>query len=1467
MKITLLKNYLIILFLLSLTKIAHSQENCSFENYLVEDGLPHNIINQVIQDKKGFIWLATTNGLSKYNGYTFQNFITTAKNKVLMKNNRINWIVEDYYGRIWMKAFANETKAYCFDPKTETFWGTELIQNIPDNNFEIKKIAPNKSGFVWLLSKNNGAILITDKNYSNKIYHTQKHTLNTNIINDVFEDRQKNSWLLTDKGIAAIGFHKTNEKPFYLIPKNNTSNAFYSAVELDDEIWFGGSNGIIIKYDKGTKNYRTQKLELNANVVKIEKLDKQRILAFTDQKGFCTINIFTGQIENYNSTNFPQLNTKNLSYVYLTKGQLLWFINKDNLGISLFNFKTKQLKYFSAKTDIFSATFGPTLPMVLTDSKGDVWVQPRGGNFSKYDPVKNELIPFTASSSYFPNGNFNNNFHIAFFDKQGNLWYNTQTNGVVKVVFSQANFKALHTHNPTIPTIRNDVRALFQDKNKNIWVATKQNQIIIYDKKLNRIGHLSPNGHLQNNVTWQKAVYNIMQDSQSNIWIGTRGNGIYKLTPKDQNYNFTVNHYTHNSTNPYSLSNDNIYSIFEDKTRKIWVGTWGGLNQISSINQSVRFINTNNQWKSDLLKKHINIRCISQDAKGLMYIGSTTGLLVLNPSKNLNSTENITIYEVTKSDKKSLNSNDVIDLCIAKNGKTFIATADGGISRVLTKNSLGYPLTFKNYTLKDGLPSNNILSMIEDNDGKLWITTDYILMRFNPADERFEVFTDVKPIMSYKNFTEATRVKLDSGELLFGYSEGFLHFFPDQIKPNNFKPYLALTALQLFNQPVAINETSPLKFTLDNSQNITLKHNQNFFNIQFAALDYINPRNIKYAYKLEGFDENWNYVHKQRTAFYTNVPKGTYTFKVKSTNSQGFWVNNQRSITIEVKPALWNTTVAYILYALLFIGIIYLINRTVLTIYSLKTAAKNEKEIFDLKQKFFIDISHELRTPLTLISGPIEYLINDNRTPEIIKKQLSFVAQSTNRLQRLVNQILDFRKIQYQKLKISEINLIEFVSDIFNNFFEIAQERNIKYQLEIEGEDIKLWADHSALEKIIMNLLSNAFKYTPDNKSITVSIKKTEKNIILTVVDEGIGISEEHQQSIFNRFASFNKNENNPSTGIGLALVKELVEKHQGELYFESQTNKGSTFSILFKTGNSHFTDDVEFISKEAIQDTEERNLIKTQPIALYKNQENSSEKIKVLIVEDDLKLLTFIKNILEEDYEILEAENGAIGYQKTLDNSPDFIISDIMMPVMDGVEFLKKIRTNIETSHIPVILLTAKTTIESKLEGLSYGADDYITKPFSVAYLKARIINLLEQRKRLQSIFDAYDKPENETKEYDPKPYLITDQDEQIMQKVMQIIEENMDNNGFSVEDLGTIIGLNRTSFNNKIKSLTGFTPVEFIRDIRIKRAAQLLTNSQLLIKEIAYMTGFSDIKYFSKTFKNKYGQTPSEYRNSKND
>lgn len=1436
----------------------NGQQNFSFEHFSVEDGLPHNVINQIIQDKKGFIWLATNNGLSKYNGYTFQNYKTNPTDDVHLKNDRIDKIHEDSYGRIWIKSNGLKANSYCFDPKMERFWSSELIPFFSNEGFNSTQIKVNKSGFVWLLSEADGCVLISDSLFSSKVYNKKLNTLKAQTVYSVFEDIGKNSWLLTNNGLAFVKHNNLENPTFYFSKDLGNKTSFFSAVELDDEIWFGGSKGEIVRYSKSGRSFRKKKLELDADITWLAKLNEQTIIAVTDKKGFFTINRYNGNIQLYNSAVLNNISTNNLVPIAITQNSQFWFVNNSEKGINLYDFSTQKLYGFPPDYQGLIRSNIPVSAFVVNDYKGDIWVQPYGGGFSKFDVEKHKLIPFKYTG-YFPHGNFTNSFHTVFLDKQGNLWYNTHAAGLVKVVFSDNNFKKSNVSKKSNLASTQEVRSMLQDDKGNIWVGNKQNQVVILDKYLNEIGSLSPDGKLEQNSRWDKAVYKIMQDSQLNIWIGTRGDGLYKLIPLKKNHSYKVVHFLMDETNPYSLTSNDIYDVFEDKNKQIWVGTFDGVNLLSSNKKDVPiFISHKNRWKSYPKENFKKVRCIKQTSEGLIYVGATNGLLVFNPNKLYNEDSGLKSYEVRlDQNQRQLSSNDIIDICITKNKEIFIATVSGGINKVVKKDHLGFPIAFKSFTQINGLPSDNINSLLEDVDGKVWIASDYALTRFNPKQEFFETFQEVKSIMSDYNFSEATRLRLDSGELLFGYSEGIIHFYPDQIMTNNYTPYLALSNFQLFDQKVSIEKKSPLNLSIDDSNKLILEHNENFFKFEFAALDYKNSPNIKYAYILEGFDKNWNVVQSNRTANYTNVPKGNYLFKIKSTNSLGVWVQNERVLPITIKPSVWNTNLAYIVYAILAVALFLAVNYTIITIYRLKNDAKLEKEVFLMKQKFFIDVSHELRTPLTLISSPIDYMLNDNRTPEFIKKQLLFIAHSSSRLQRLVNQILDFRKIEDTSLKVSEIKLARFVNDICSDFLELAKEQGINFSFQNDADEATIWVDRNGLEKIVFNLLSNAFKYTPKGKSIVVKITKSEKLIAIHVIDEGFGISKQNQGKLFNRFVSFNNERDNPSTGIGLSLVKEIAEKHNAKLQFDSEEGKGSTFSVYFKVGKEHFSKDVEFIIEEetANEGLELRS----------KHVPNTNQgRIKILIVEDELELRLFIKSILEETYELIEAENGEVGYELAVNKNPDFIISDIMMPKLNGVELLKKIRNNVETSHIPVILLTAKTNIESKLDGLSYGADDYITKPFSVSYFMARIENLINQRKRLQSIYGVFGN--KELNEYEPMPCLITDEDEKIMKKVMLIIEDNMDNKNFSVEELGLLIGINRTTFGYKIKSLTGFTPVEFIRDIRLKRAAQLIVDTQLLVKEIASLTGFSDMKYFSKSFKKKYGVTPLDYRKQNN-
>jgi signal transduction histidine kinase/DNA-binding response OmpR family regulator len=626
----------------------------------------------------------------------------------------------------------------------------------------------------------------------------------------------------------------------------------------------------------------------------------------------------------------------------------------------------------------------------------------------------------------------------------------------------------------------------------------------------------------------------------------------------------------------------------------------------------------------------------------------------------------------------------------------------------------------------------------------------------------------------------------------------------------------------------------------------------------------VDPENILYAYKLEGFDQDWNYAQKQRVANYTNLPKGNYVFKVRSTNSEGVWADNERMLQIRVMPSFWETIWAYLIYLLIFGGIIYSIVRILFTIYRLRGNVEIEKKMAEMKLRFFTDISHEIRTPLTMISAPVDFMLNDSKTPEDIKKQLKTVSQNTNRMLRLVNQILDFRKIQFLHLKVREIEFAPFVEQICDSFSEIAENQHLRFRFSNRAANEKVWVDPDCLEKIVMNLLSNAFKYTAPGKTIHVTTKTDEKYVSVEVRDQGSGFARDKQKNLFVRFSSFNQDKSKPSTGIGLSIVKDLADKHNARISVESEEGKGSSFTVSFLKGIAHFDKNVEIIAADQLTENEHE----INPRNLPEISENTRQlpekhdgKHSVLIVEDDEDLRHFIADIIQDDYIVYQATDGKDGIEKALKYIPDFIVSDIMMPNVDGVELLQSLKSNINTSHIPIVLLTAKTTIESKLEGLTFGADDYITKPFSVPYFKARISNLISQRKHLQEIFRSeLSKPDTG---YNPQPYAITSQDEELMKKVMAIIEENMENTEFSVEELGLNMMMSRSVFFKKVKGLTGLAPVEFIRDVKMKRAAQILASGQYMVKEVSYLVGISDTKYFAKCFKAKYGVTPLEYKN----
>ena len=707
-----------------------------------------------------------------------------------------------------------------------------------------------------------------------------------------------------------------------------------------------------------------------------------------------------------------------------------------------------------------------------------------------------------------------------------------------------------------------------------------------------------------------------------------------------------------------------------------------------------------------------------------------------------------------------------------------------------------------------------------------------------------------------------------------------------------------------------------MKVDIDDADKLVLSHKENIFSVHFAALDYTNPQNIQYAYILDGFEKQWTFADKQRSVTYTNLPKGEYVLRVRSTNSDGVWVDNERILDIVILPSFWETPIAYVLYILFILIIILVAVYILFTIYRLKHEVSVEQQISDIKLRFFTNISHELRTPLTLIAGPVEQVLKNDKLPADAREQLVVVERNTSRMLRLVNQILDFRKIQNKKMKmqVQRVDIVPFVRKVMDNFEAVAEEHRIDFLFQTEKEHLYLWVDADKLEKIVFNLLSNAFKYTPNGKMITMFIREDENTVSIGVQDQGIGIAENKKKSLFVRFENLvDKNLfNQASTGIGLSLVKELVEMHKATISVDSRLGEGSCFKVDFLKGKEHYDKETEFILEDAeapvrmgqVVDIANSSIQSETLIpddsekieAVYEEdtakEENSKELM--LLVEDNQELREFLRSIFTPMYRVVEAADGREGANKALKYLPDIIISDVMMPEKDGIEMTRELRADMTTSHIPIILLTAKTTIESKLEGLEYGADDYITKPFSATYLQARVENLLMQRKKLQSFYRdslmhinmsvtsgelpastkamaeeekkiVSEREEEQTQLQSQQQPTIPDMspnDRKFMDKLVELMEQNMDNGDLVVDDLVRELAVSRSVFFKKLKTLTGLAPIEFIKEIRIKRATQLIETGEFNMTQISYMVGINDPRYFSKCFKAQVGMTPTEYK-----
>ena len=1490
--------------------VVQAQQHSFFTHYSTEDGLSQNTVMSMLQDHKDNLWFATWDGINRFDGYNFKTYKARQGNYISLTNNRADRMYEDRYGFLWLLTYDN--RVHRFDPKTETF------EQVPaageeGSTYNIHAIQVLPDGTVWLLTEHDGAIRVVtlpQKNYTTKsdIYSTKSGLFPADHFYQVYQDKAGNHWLLTDNGLGMIRPGEQQPVNFFVETKgkqDGMNQAFYAVRECEDDICFASDRGRIWCYQKQGGEFRLLELPTKARITSIHTVGNDNTVVTTDSDGFFLCNLKTNKHTHYSPVTCKELSAQPILSAYVDRTSEVWFEQEEPGVVVHFNPATGVVKREQMRVEYSNADRSRPAFHIHEDIHGHIWVHPYGGGFSYFDRERNCLVSFYDDLGS-NNWRFSNKIHAAFSDKQGNLWLCTHSKGLEKVTFRNVPFSMLTPVPHEYESLSNEVRSVCEDKQGNLWVGLKDGMIRLYDSNRKFMGHLTGNGTISMTGTpMEGTAYFIMQDSKGIIWIATKGNGLVRaeqISPTSMSYKLT--RYQHDSNDMYSLSDNNVYCVYEDHHGRIWAATFaGGINYISQGEHGETvFINHRNNLKGYPIDVCYKARFITSDNNGRLWVGTTTGAVAFD--ENFKKPEDIQFHHFSRvpNDTKSLSNNDVHWIIATQQKELYLATFGGGLNKLISISENGHG-EFKSYSVLDGLSSDVLLSIREDHKQNLWISTENGICKFVPSGERFENY-DERSISFRVRFSEAASTLTSGGDMLFGTSNGLFMFTPDSIRKSSYVPPVVFSKLMVANEDVIPGEKSILKVDLDDTQELVLSHDENIFSVQYAALDYTNPQNIQYAYILDGFEKQWTFADRQRSVTYTNLPKGDYIFRVRSTNSDGVWVDNERILNITILPSFWETPLAYVLYVCFVLLIIFVAVYILFTIYRLKHEVSVEQQISDIKLRFFTNISHELRTPLTLIAGPVEQVLKNDKLPADAREQLVVVERNTNRMLRLVNQILDFRKIQNKKMKmqVQQLNVVAFVRKIMDNFESVAEEHNIDFLFQTEKEALNLWVDADKFEKIVFNLLSNAFKYTPNGKMITVFIREDEGTVSVGVQDQGIGIAENKRKSLFVRFENLvDKNIfNQASSGIGLSLVKELVEMHKATISVDSRLGEGSCFKVDFLKGKEHYNSSVEFIledsvaplSMERIVDIANSSLQTEAAIvdapdlevsAAKEEAGESSSKELMLLVEDNQELRSFLRSIFASTYRVVEASEGMEGWSKALKYLPDIIISDVMMPEKDGIEMTRELRADMTTSHIPIILLTAKTTIESKLEGLEYGADDYITKPFSATYLQARVENLLMQRKKLQNFYrdslthvtvsetpvaqgetlagHASAEPVSSAAEEPAMPEMSPN-DRKFMDKLVDLMEQNMDNGELVVDDLVRELAVSRSVFFKKLKTLTGLAPVEFIKEMRIKRAAQLIETGEFNMTQISYMVGINDPRYFSKCFKAQVGMTPTEYR-----
>lgn len=1331
-----------------------------------------------------------------------------------LSHNQVTAIFKDSKGFMW---FGTMTGLNRYDGFKFKIFKHNLRDStsISDDFIEGIQEGPDKK--LWIRTRNGFNIYDPETERFNHDIEGYLRTIGVTAVglSSIKKDKSGNFWFV-NTNVGIFRYNPITKKAIHFKSERNDPQTLHSnavsniSEDSKGDFWVIYTNGVIDKIDS-----RINKVSYRCDLLK-------------KQQSGGSIN-YTLSIDRQND---------------------LWiYHNASDIGVYLFNPQTKQLKHFSRQSST-SKLKSNIVNNIIQDDTGMIWIATDHGGVNLLDK-KTFKIKYLVNSEDDKKSVGQNSIVSMFKDNSGIIWIGTYKRGLSYYHQNIIKFPLVRHHSSDKNSLPfEDVNRFVEDAKGNLWIGTNGGGLIYFDRKANKFSQYKHSNTNPNSLS-NDVIVSLCIDRDQKLWIGTYFGGLDCFDGK----NFT--NYRHNASDSTSISDDRVWEIFEDSERNLWIGTLtGGLNRFDREKKIFH------RYKMGVNSvQSLYTSAISEDKNGNIWLGSSNGIDVLERKKN-----RFRNYAHNDGISSSLIHNNVSNMLIDSRGWVWAATREG--------LSMTMPGThkFRNFQQEDGLPDNIIVDIQEDNNQNLWLSTSNGLCNVIISRNRngglsfsFKNYDETDGLQGLE-FNESASLRTKKGELIFGGPNGFNIFMPDNIKSNKAQTKLVLTDLQVFNKSLKpgdkINNHVILNRSITESREITLHYNENVFSLEFAALNFFNTDKVKLQYMLEGFDNEWLTADsKVRKATYTNLDPGSYTFKVRATNDAGVYGDDQLTFEIKILPPFWQTPIAYVLYFLLFSGTLFYIRRRGITKIKTQFALQQEREeakrmheLDMMKIKFFTNVSHEFRTPLSLILAPVDKMLKQTEEPEQTR-QLQMVNRNARRLLNLVNQLLDFRKMEVQELKLHSKpgDLIKFIKEICFSFTDVAEKKNIGFVFDTESNSLLTQFDHDKIERILFNLLSNSFKFTPEGGHVSVllnllSAEGVSQRLEIKVMDTGIGIPEEKQDKIFERFFQNDLPGSmvNQGSGIGLSITKEFVKLHGGTISVESEPGEGSCFVLILpiQEYDALAVDKLEIVSNKP--GSEAQSLISQGKVI--------AKKRTVLLVEDNDDFRFYLKDNLKEWFHIIEAANGKEGWQKALALHPDLVVSDISMPEMDGIALCRKIKSDQRTSSIPVVLLTALTGEEQQLKGIETGATDYMTKPFNFEILLSKIRNILLNQDSMRKAFQ---------KQVDVKlsDLVIESPDELFIQKALQEIEKNIANPDFSVEELSAQMNMSRVTLYKKVLSITGKTPVEFIRSVRIKRAAQLLEKGHFTISQVCYKVGFKSQKYFVRSFKAEFNMLPSSY------